>query len=44
MKGKVVGKYGDDHVLVGGFKDRVKESFFRRDVLTGDVRFRLLHS
>lgn len=44
MKGKVVGKYGDDHVLVEDLKTGVKESFFRRDVLTGDVRFKLLHS
>lgn len=39
FKGVVLEKYRDEHIVVKNLKNGCKESFFRRDFLTQQVRF-----
>jgi hypothetical protein len=44
FEGEVIGKYGEDHILVKNLKNGFKESFFKRDFLTKEVSYKPLQA
>lgn len=40
FEGEVIGKYGEDHILVRNLNNDLRESYFKREFLTKEVLYR----